>query len=350
MEDISGLLNTGAPEPKWPESKKEENPFAGSYSNDEPIKPTIPSSYGRDNDYSQRADTYGSFGYGSKSDEGTEAERVNLYLKLKALQRRGVILSEELSPKWNIEKLRLEYENQKKIIETEAAIKFMRKGLLFCTTGIEYMNKKFDPVGAKLDGWSDSVMENLMDFDGIFQELHEEYTPSVQIDPMIKLILALGGSAFTFHLTNTMFSSALPQMGSVLKENPDLMQGLFGAVKEAANRSPQSQSMNQPMNQPMNSQGGMSNAQPSFDINSLMGQLGKNSVQGTNLSEQQERYSHAMNNMPGRPIATRDLPEPSMTDNYRKQMEREDDLMSDASGSPGANIISSPKGNILKLG
>ena len=33
----------------------------------------------------------------------------------------------------------------------------------------------------------------------------------------------LAGSGFMFHLTNTMFKSALPGMGDIMKQNPELM-------------------------------------------------------------------------------------------------------------------------------
>ena len=41
--------------------------------------------------------------------------------------------------------------------------------------------------------------------------------------PEIKLLMMLGGSAFMFHLTNTMFKSSIPGMDDIMKQNPDLM-------------------------------------------------------------------------------------------------------------------------------
>ena len=38
-------------------------------------------------------------------------------------------------------------------------------------TGVEFLNKKFDPIGAKLDGWSESVMDNITDYEEIFKKL-----------------------------------------------------------------------------------------------------------------------------------------------------------------------------------
>ena len=35
--------------------------------------------------------------------------------------------------------------------------------------------------------------------------------------------MMLGGSAFMFHLTNTMFKTSIPGMDDIMKQNPDLM-------------------------------------------------------------------------------------------------------------------------------
>ena len=40
--------------------------------------------------------------------------------------------------------------------------------LMAAVTGAEFLNKKFDPIGAKLDGWSESVMDNINDYEVIY--------------------------------------------------------------------------------------------------------------------------------------------------------------------------------------
>tara|TARA_B100000941_G_C28402374_1_gene498790 strand:- start:524 stop:961 length:438 start_codon:yes stop_codon:yes gene_type:complete len=42
--------------------------------------------------------------------------------------------------------------------------------------------------------------------------------------------MSLAGSAFMFHLTNTMFKSSLPGLDQVMKQNPDLMRQFAGAT------------------------------------------------------------------------------------------------------------------------
>ena len=95
--------------------------------------------------------------------------------------------------------------------------------MMAAITGIEYLNNKFDPFDIKLDGWSESINENITDYDEVFEELSEKYGGKSEMAPEIKLLMMLGGSAFMFHLTNTMFKSSIPGMDDILKQNPDLM-------------------------------------------------------------------------------------------------------------------------------
>ncbi len=271
-----------------------------------------------------------------------EDEKLDLMLKLSSLERtKGIQISKHYSLKSNIDDLRLEYKRQKDILDTEASVKFMRKGLIFCTSGIEYMNRRFDPVGAQLNGWGESVMENVMDYDGIFERLSVKYSGSVQMEPEMELLFALGGSAFMFHLSNTLFKSAGPQFANVLKENPNLMQGIFGAVQEASKRNQQQQ--NVPLNQMNQQQQTNTMQQPSFDIGSLLSQIGisgsnlgagssAGSLNATEIGENVSNFAKSvsaqnyMGNPPPKAYDTRDHQDPPLNEIYRKMIEQSDDI------------------------
>tara|TARA_B100001094_G_C17953311_1_gene681716 strand:- start:181 stop:891 length:711 start_codon:yes stop_codon:yes gene_type:complete len=107
--------------------------------------------------------------------------------------------------------------------------------LMACVTGIEFLNGKFDPFDIKLDGWSESVHENVNDYNEVFEELHEKYKDRAKMAPELKLLFMVGGSAFMFHLTNTMFKSQLPGMGDIMKQNPDLMKQFANAAVNSMN-------------------------------------------------------------------------------------------------------------------
>ena len=56
----------------------------------------------------------------------------------------------------HLEDMRNEYIKLKKQREIDNSIKFQRKMLMACVTGLEFLNGKFDPFNVKLDGWSRS--------------------------------------------------------------------------------------------------------------------------------------------------------------------------------------------------
>jgi len=93
------------------------------------------------------------------------------------------------------------------------------------------LNKRYNPFEVQLEGWSESVMENVDDYDGVFEELYVKYRSKVNVAPEVKLIMMLGGSAMMFHLTNSMFKSVMPNMNDVMKQNPDLVKNMMAAVQ-----------------------------------------------------------------------------------------------------------------------
>ena len=54
------------------------------------------------------------------------------------------------------------------------------------------------PFDINLDGWGESVSENLDDYDEVFGELHEKYGGKTKMAPEIKLLFMMGGSAAMF--------------------------------------------------------------------------------------------------------------------------------------------------------
>ena len=150
-------------------------------------------------------------------------EKIDLIYKFKKLENQGIRTTMNYNMNSNLEDMRNEYLKLRKQREVDNSIKFQRKVMMAAITGLEYLNNKFDPFDIKLDGWSESINENITDYDEVFEELSEKYGGKTEMAPEIKLLMMLGGSAFMFHLTNTMFKSSIPGMDDILKQNPDLM-------------------------------------------------------------------------------------------------------------------------------
>jgi hypothetical protein len=166
-----------------------------------------------------------------------EQKKQEILIKLLALEKKGVNLTKSYSLKSTLEELEFEYKTQQNAMEIEASVHFQQKILMAAVTGMEFLNKKFDPIGAKLDGWSESVMDNVNDYEEIFQKLHEKYSQKSSMPPELQLLVTLVGSGFMFHLTNSLFKSSLPGLGDVLKTNPDIMSNIMGAMGKAMNNT-----------------------------------------------------------------------------------------------------------------
>jgi hypothetical protein len=166
----------------------------------------------------------------AKSLEEIAAEKQELLYRLERLEANGFKPSRKFNMSSNLDDIKFEYERMKKQRDVDKSIKFQRKILMAITSGIEFVNNKFDPLSVKLDGWSESIYENLHEYDDVFEELHEKYKSKMKVAPEIKLLMMVGGSAFMFHLTNTLFKSKMPGLDQILQQNPELAQN----VKQAA--------------------------------------------------------------------------------------------------------------------
>jgi hypothetical protein len=181
-------------------------------------------------------------------------EKIDLLYKFKKLENQGIRTTMNYNMNSHLDDMRNEYIKLKKQREVEASVKFQRKIMMAAITGVEFLNTKFDPFSVKLNGWSESVNENIYDYDEVFEELYEKYGGAGEMAPEIKLLLMLGGSAFMFHLSKTMFNTGLPGMGDIMKENPDLMKKFAkAAMGNAMGINPNEQKNKRPeMNGPPN--------------------------------------------------------------------------------------------------
>lgn len=159
--------------------------------------------------------------------------------KFEMLERKGVQLSKKYNMDSSLDEMQAEYEMIKDEKEKHNSVKFQGKMMMALVTGLEWLNNKFDPFDLKLDGWAESVTENIDDYDEIFGELHEKYKTKAKMAPELKLLFQLGGSAIMLHMTNTMFKSALPGMDDIMKQNPELMQQFTqAAVNSMSQQNP----------------------------------------------------------------------------------------------------------------
>ncbi len=203
----------------------------------------------------------------SKGYKTIDEEKADLINKLGRLEKKGFTVNKRLNAYSSVEDLRSEVKRITYSIDVDQSVRFSRRMLVACVTGLEFLNKRYNPFEIQLEGWSESVMENVDDYDGVFEELYVKYRSKVTVAPEIKLIMMLGGSAMMFHLTNSMFKSVMPNMNDVMKQNPDLIKSMMSAVQNTT-RSPDGPPDS---TAPVGGTGNYEMQGPGIDISSLMG-------------------------------------------------------------------------------
>jgi hypothetical protein len=184
--------------------------------------------------------------------EDIQREKQNLLFELERLQKAGFTPSKRYSMASTYEEMKFERDRLKRMRDVERSIKFSRKMLIGFAGGVEYLNKTFNPADLKLNGWSENIMENVNDYDEVFEELHDKYSDSVKMPPELKLVMMVAGSGFMFHMTNSFLKSATPDLRDVLRNNPDIMANINAAAsKDMGSKIDQTYGRNNPISSVM---------------------------------------------------------------------------------------------------
>jgi hypothetical protein len=256
QEDIDAFANPT--KQSVPPQHQEDPVDYGEYEEEDDEQPPY-----MQGDYAMQEEERPSPGYKS-----IDEEKADLVNKLGRLEKKGFTVNKRLNVYSNVDDLRTEVKRITYSIDVDRSIKFSRRMLIACVTGLEFLNKKYNPFEIQLEGWSENVMENVDDYDEVFEELYVKYRTKMHVAPEVKLIMMLGGSAMMFHLTNSMFKSVMPNMNDILKQNPGLVQNMVDAVKNTTPRS----AMDAPSIEP--SSGDRYEMKgPGVDISSLMGNI-----------------------------------------------------------------------------
>ena len=151
------------------------------------------------------------------------SEKMDLLYRYGRLEGNGYKSGLSLNMRTPLETLRSEVIKLERMRNVQRSIRTQRKLLISFASGTEYCNKRYNPYKFALDGWSGEVLENIGDYDEVFEELHDKYQDSVKISAEMKLISMIAGSGLMFHLSNSLFKSSTPELNDILKNNPDIM-------------------------------------------------------------------------------------------------------------------------------
>ncbi len=192
------------------------------------------------------------------SPEEERKQKIELINKLSRLEQKGYNLTKRFTLDNTLEEIKEEFDRLVDAKNLEASLRFQRQCLMGFATGFEYLNGKFNPFDWQLDGWSESLHENIEDFDEVFEDLYDKYKGRGNMPPEAKLLMSLVGSGFMFHMSNTFFRQKFASMdaGDVFRNNPQLAKQFAAAAAQQAgpgfgNFMGAAMGVNQPMGAPM---------------------------------------------------------------------------------------------------
>ncbi len=166
--------------------------------------------------------------------EKEKKDKIEYLNKLQRLEQKGFPVARRFTMDNSLDEIKQEYDRLVDARNLEGSIRFQRQALMGVVTGLEWMNNRFDPFDLNLDGWSESVHENVEDFDEIFEELYDKYKDRGKMPPEARLLFSLAGSGFMVHVSNTFMKQRMPSAADVLKNNPELARQFAAAAATQA--------------------------------------------------------------------------------------------------------------------
>jgi hypothetical protein len=170
------------------------------------------------------------------SPEEERKRKTELLNRLNRLEGKGYPLTKRFTMDNSLDEIQQEHDRLVDAKNLEASLRFQRQCMMGVVTGVEFMNSKFNPFDWELDGWSESVHENIEDFDEVFEELYDKYKGRGNMPPEAKLLMSLVGSGFMFHMSNSFFRSKAAQFtpDDIFRNHPQLAKQFAAAAAQQA--------------------------------------------------------------------------------------------------------------------
>ena len=148
-------------------------------------------------------------------------------LQINKYKSKGYIFMKEYNMSSSLEDMTADLDRIKIAYNNKKGIKFCRDGLMFCCNGLEMLSG-FTNIG-NLDGWGESVQDDIETYDDVFEELYQKYGGYADVlGPELKLVFMLISSAFLYHMMNS--SQTLKDVGNAFGGNKGSKNPLSGLL------------------------------------------------------------------------------------------------------------------------
>jgi len=174
---------------------------------------------------------------GSVNERERRRKKRSMIKSLEQWQEKGIIKNmSRFTMDSSFEEVEDEYEGALDDKRKRDSVKIQQNWMITMINTIEYGNSMFDPFGISLDGWGESVSEDIDSYGEVFEQLHEKYKGG-KMSPELSLLLRLGFSASVIHFSNKALSTAAPGFNDVIKQSPELMRMFTNATVDSMKQS-----------------------------------------------------------------------------------------------------------------
>lgn len=177
--------------------------------------------------------------YDELSDREKRIKKLAVYNELMRLKHQyKVQLSKDFTMASDYHEMEEELTYQRNTKNREIGIDWSKKGLLGIIWAIEYFNGRYDPFGFQLDGWQEQMsleVKNNPEYTDVIGEIYDKYVSTGRkMEPELKLLLLICGSAFGFHMTKQ-YAKNLPGLEDALKNDPTILGKLQSVISNTLN-------------------------------------------------------------------------------------------------------------------
>ena len=220
---------TKSPEP----TNKVEDPHTRHYSS-QSLEHTSTHRFAQESE----PNSYGGYKPEMTAQELRRAKR-EVYENLQKLKDKGIRIP-HFTEESDLDEMNDYYDMKSSDLRRRKGVRTMRKVVTTGASLVEFVFGKWNPLNLELEGWSESMNENITDFDDVFEEFADKYFRDRSKLPVeIRLVGLILWSALSFHFSNQMAKNMMKNGGKFMGMSMSDMGGMFGM-----NRTPQEPSMN----------------------------------------------------------------------------------------------------------
>lgn len=183
--------------------------------------------------------SYGGFHKPEMTSHELRRAKREVYENLQKLKDKGIRIP-HFTEESDLDEMNDYYDMKSSDLRRRKGVRTMRKAITTGASLVEFVFGKWNPLNVELEGWSESINENITDFDDVFEEFADKYFRDRSKWPVE---IRLGGlilwSALSFHFSNQMAKNMMKNGGKFMGMPMSDMGGMFGM-----NRAPQEPSMN----------------------------------------------------------------------------------------------------------